>query len=89
MPYISKESRNSIEFVGLDKIRSLSPGEMNYILTKYLLKYIKGKGLSYKTLNEVIGILECCKLEIYRKVVAKYEDEKEKVNGTIFEENEY
>jgi hypothetical protein len=31
----------------------------------------------------MIGILECCKLELYRKKAAPYENEKELENGSV------
>ena len=35
-------------------------------------------------LNAAIGVLECAKLELYRRVVAMYEDGKIKENGDVF-----
>ena len=46
-------------------------------------RYIKEHKLCYATLNEVIGVLECAKLELYRMVAAPYEDEKRIMNGNI------
>jgi hypothetical protein len=47
--------------------------------------YIKDKGLSYQTLNDVLGALEGCKLELYRRQVAPYEDKKIQANGDVYE----
>ena len=58
-------------------------GELNYSLTKQLLQWI-GHNESYTKYNEVIGLLECMKMELYRKRVAKYEDIKEKANGKVY-----
>jgi len=50
---------------------------------------VKSKKVSavnnYADYNEVIGVLECVKQELYRKVISKYEDKKEKENGTVWE----
>ena len=35
----------------------------------------------YAQINAAIGMMECCKLELYRKVAAPYEDQKEHDNG--------
>ena len=51
-------------------------GELNYVVTCLLHDYIKTKGESYATYNAVIGVLECAKLELYRRRIAGYEDEK-------------
>jgi hypothetical protein len=34
--------------------------------------------------NDVIGALECCKLELYRRMVAPYENTKIKENGDVY-----
>jgi len=47
--------------------------------------YVQEHGLCYKTLNEVIGVLECAGQEFYRKVVVPYEDLKRLKNGPVSE----
>ncbi|MCX7429393.1 MAG: hypothetical protein NTW96_27685 [Planctomycetia bacterium] len=37
----------------------------------------------YSDLNEMIGALECCKLELYRRIASPYEDKKAAENGEI------
>ena len=61
------------------------PGELNYIITTLVHCYIRRKHLCYTTLNEVIGVLECAKLELYRVIAARYEDGKQMENGPISE----
>ena len=39
---------------------------------------------SYADYNALIGVLESCKLEFYRRAVAAYEDEKSTVNGDVY-----
>jgi len=87
MPYIAKVQRKDID----DKLKELSkylsvggdPGEYNYAISTLLHDLISCQGLKYHNINEAIGILECAKLELYRKVVGPYEDQKEKLNGKI------
>jgi hypothetical protein len=62
-----------------------SGGELNYLITTLIQEYILREGLSYATLNEVIGVLECAKLELYRRVVTPYEDSKIQENGDVYE----
>jgi len=38
----------------------------------------------YAHLNEVVGVLECAKLELYRRVVAPYEDQKMTESGDVY-----
>jgi hypothetical protein len=43
------------------------------------------KTLNYSDYNEIIGVLECAKMEFYRRLAAPYEDSKIIVNGDVFE----
>ena len=78
MPYI-KNGRKFLEF----KSDVNSAGELNYAISYIIHNYLKKSGVSYTKLNEVIGVLECAKLELYRKVAAPYEDEKQAENGSV------
>jgi hypothetical protein len=47
--------------------------------------YLINKGpLRYAHLNEVIGAIECAKLELYRRVAAPYEDLKISEAGDVY-----
>jgi len=80
MPYIRKEMRDSIDN-GHDPINS---GELNYLITRNLDAYIAKHGLAYDTLNSIVGVLECAKMELYRRVAAPYEDSKLRDNGDVY-----
>lgn len=83
MPYIKQERRLALAFD--DYPRPEGPGELNYVITKliddYLYRKVKG---SYADINEVIGVLECAKLEFYRRIAAPYEDEKCRQYGDVY-----
>ena len=81
MPYISQKRRTAIDQYGH---QPLFPGELNYLITKICLQYTTAKGDSYSTYNDIIGALECAKLELYRRCVAEYEDGKRTENGDVF-----
>ena len=57
-------------------------GDLNYIFSMIIKSYLEFGG-SYQAINDVIGALECCKLELYRRQVAPYEDQKIEENGDI------
>lgn len=85
MPYIVQERRRELGDVGPgDQI--IGPGELNFVLTCVVDDYIHHEGLSYKTINEVIGALECAKLELYRRVATPYEEVKRHENGEVYSE---
>lgn len=80
MPYIEQGIRASLD----DGRKAQKGGELNYQISKLLNDFCAMKGLSYTTVNEAVGALECAKLEFYRKVAAEYEDKKEIENGTVW-----
>ena len=85
MPYIKKEYRR--EYDRLIKpivVQVECVGELNYVITSMILKYLQMYNISYGELNEMIGLLEAVKLEIYRRMVAPYEDKKCEENGDVF-----
>lgn len=67
---------------GRDRFQT-KDGLMNYAITRILNQLYPEA--NYHEMNEMIGMLECCKLEAYRKTVAPYEDLKESVpaNGPV------
>ena len=81
MPYIKPEDRLHIL---ADEKSISSPGELNYFISTLINWYINEKGKNYATLNEVIGVLECAKLELYRRIAAPYEDSKIQQNGDVY-----
>lgn len=65
-------------------------GRLNYTITKIVLEYFESRKsiqgntkINYADWNEVIGALECCKFELYRRLIAPYEDEKIQQNGDV------
>lgn len=77
MPYINQEQRQA-------QLPPWTVGELNYTLTRLIDQFIMCHGKSYGTLNAVIGVLECAKLELYRRVVSPYEDKKMSENGDVY-----
>ena len=80
MPYIKPDRREPL----IQSREAESPGELNFLLSRELVTYLDRKGLSYHTINDVIGALEGAKQEFYRRVVAPYEDLKIRENGDIY-----
>jgi len=59
-------------------------GELNYVISKLIYLWCRQEN-SYKKLNDAIGVLECAKQEVYRRMVIPYEEQKRKENGEVFE----
>ena len=89
MPYIQPENREGIDTAVNELVLQIAAGdnqrdgEMNYAITTLLLKEY-GKSVDYKTINRMIGVLECIKLEMYRRLAAPYEDTKIEQNGDVY-----
>lgn len=94
MPYIEQSDRtnydpaidelinelrdsNSFSFDGLN------PGHLNYIISRLCKGLLEIKGVNYRNINELIGALECAKLELYRRTAVPYENAKLSENGDI------
>lgn len=85
MPYITPESRARLDSA-IDTLAALMnheerAGELNYTINRLALA-LAGQS-RYKDLNELIGALECAKLELYRRKAAPYEDKKIAENGDL------
>ena len=92
MPYIDPEKRRHID----NDYPPENAGELNYLLTTIILDYLASKAefkkdgivhIQYNTYahyNEVIGVLECIKQELYRRRIMPYEDKKKEKNGDVY-----
>jgi hypothetical protein len=81
MPYIKQERRDAI----CAGARPQDAGELNFAITVLVDNYLSDKGaIRYGHLNEVIGAIDCAKLELYRRVLAPYEDQKIQENGDVY-----
>ena len=83
MPYIKQEARKKFEFRFESDVAD-NAGELNYALTQLVSTYFQINGGRYQQINDVLGALEGCKMEFYRRVVAPYEDKKKMANGDVY-----
>jgi len=82
MPYVKQERRTALNKVVDAMIQAdiSYDGDLNYILFKFCKYNIP---LSYNSIKNYIGELEESIAEIRRKILAPYEETKEKENGPI------
>lgn len=80
MPYLAAAQKAAVD-AGVPPIAA---GELNYLLTRECLRYLKRNGLSYASLNDVVGALVAAKDEFTRRVVVPYEESKRKKNGEVY-----
>jgi len=91
MPYIKPEDRLVYDFA-LRILESdfaavgAGDGDLNYVLTKVCIAWLRyhQPPWGYSVISDVIKALECAKLELYRQVLAPYEDKKREENGDVY-----
>jgi hypothetical protein len=87
MPYITQEDRISTEDNLFDQGLQSVPnnaGELNFLVSTLIDNYLTKNGVRYRHINEMIGALECCKLELYRRIASPYEDVVMAKNGDAY-----
>ncbi len=86
MPYIKKEKRLGLREAA-DNLNGwiCDAGDFNYAISCLVHFYFRDNpgNPNYDIFNEVIGVLECVKLELYRDVIGPYEQKKKEENGAI------
>ena len=81
MPYIDEQTRKLV----LTSLHPQTAGELNFLITTIVDRFIaENDGISYTNINTAIGVLECAKLELYRRVAAPYEGRKCVENGDVY-----
>ena len=88
MPYIKTIARSDFE-PALNEIfgkitEVTTEGDMNYMITRMILRYLNTHETDYRNINGMIGMLECAKLELYRRLAAPYENKKVDENGDVY-----
>ena len=78
MPYLNKEEKYKNS---LGKLSTC--GHLNYSFSETIKEYISQNKLNYQTFNDIVGAMECCKMEVYRRLISPYEDEKILENGDV------
>ena len=80
MPYIPQSQRRLSKRLGVVR----NPAELNYQFTLLMNRYLVHNGVNYQAVNDIVGALECAKLELYRRIAAPYEDKKCRENGDVY-----
>lgn len=93
MPYIKQDDRQCFDQqiielagkVGPRSSRETRAGNLNYVITQLILQTY-GRQFRYADINEVVGMLECCKQEFYQRVAVPYEKQKAHDNGDVYQQ---
>ena len=80
MPYLTDDKKTLINKGGFCR----TSGELNYKITEAIKLYLNTQGISYATINDIVGALEGAKMEFYRRIAIPYENQKLKDNGDVY-----
>lgn len=86
MPYIDADSRAAVDAELAELLKDIpvyDAGELNYLITMIVKTWI-GSRPRYLAFNSAMGVLACVTQELYRRMVAPYEDTKREQNGDVF-----
>lgn len=85
MPYIPSSQKEKIDrgLIALNLSELNDSGALNYTIHQIISQYISQNKESYQTFNDILGALECAKMELYRRLISDYEDKKILLNKDI------
>jgi len=88
MPYITQDRRDPLDEPLAQIILAIQDstakaGMLNYAITTLLQSVVDPEAPRYVDINTAVGVLECAKLELYRRLAAGYEDKKAAENGDV------
>lgn len=88
MPYIKAVSRTYLD-ERIEQLQPVNEGELNYVITRLIMQFMKRHGINYATMNIIAGVLQKVMAEFDRRVVGPYEDRKIALNGDVPEYEEF
>jgi len=82
MPYIKQDRRHDLDLIVklMKEVEVMANGDLNYILYAFCKRHTP---LNYNSIKNYIGELNETIAEIRRTILADYEDQKKKENGSI------
>jgi len=95
MPYLKMELRQELGLGGFIDFRNCMEGlykdedwagsinYLNYVILKDRMKREKGQWQRYWKFAMWVGTMICCVLEVYRRVIAPYEEDAIEKNGDV------
>jgi hypothetical protein len=97
MPYIKQEDRQKLDAeidTLINRISTNFPEEksgiLNYVITRLLVNTLHlHDNTRYHNINCAAGVLECVKLEMYRRIAARYEGSKIVENTDVREYQDF
>lgn len=85
MPYIPTSQKEKVDrgLIALNLSELNDSGSLNYAIHQIIAQYISQNKESYQTYNDIVGTLECVKMELYRRLISEYEEKKILLNKDV------
>lgn len=87
MPYIDRSKRTPLDEALEPALKKIAlgrdKGEMNYMLTRLVLAWLRQRGQSYNTISDVKAVLDDVRSEFHDRYMRPYEDKKRAENGDV------
>ena len=91
MPYIPQDQRTQYEQTIQDVVDKLlkledndAKGHLNFVVYSIIKRYLEKRGMRYFRAQDFIGgVLTCCQMECYRRLLGPYEDQAIEKNGDV------
>ena len=87
MPYIALWQRSPLDDIvaEIKKLQPMDPGELNYLITQIVQVWLSRTFQNYAAYSAARGVLADVGEELYRRVMAPYEDKKCQENGDVYD----
>lgn len=87
MPYIDRAKRLALDAAIEPLVRKIAlgrdKGEMNYVITRLCLAWLRQRGSNYNAMSDVKAVLNDVRDEFNDRYVRPYEDKKRAENGDV------
>ena len=88
MPYIHPADRQQYEPIIASLVAAMAGreprqalGDLNYVVFAAVRRYLDDGRMTYANASALLGTMDCCRMEIYRRLIAPYEDTKRQEHG--------
>lgn len=82
MPYLTPERRAELD----EGFTPHSTGDLTYVLTREADRFLCSREERFDAYAQVLAALEATKLELYRRRIVPYEEQKLAENGDVYAE---